>query len=339
VPSISSWRDLLKEVISDPPEKERIAREMNINPATLVRWSQGISQTPRPHKLRQLVAAFPAQHRALLDELLQDDYSELQESKAVPESDQIDYGFLRQFWETRASTSIPLQFWALSGKVLQNALRQLDPASLGLAITVAQLMPLCDQGVSRSLREVTGLATPPWPRDMEHYTMFLGLHSLVGYSVSHWQPSFIDDLREKESFLPIYRTDYEISAAAIPIIYANRMAGCLLLSSTQPGYFRPEGRRSLIKDYAQLLACAFQPDEFFEADQIKLHLMPPLEDQQPFFLALQQKVSTVMKNSILSGKPLTRRQAEDVVWRQIEEELLRLALERHEHTDANNGEK
>jgi hypothetical protein len=31
MPSVSSWRDLLKEVISDPNEKERIAREMSVN--------------------------------------------------------------------------------------------------------------------------------------------------------------------------------------------------------------------------------------------------------------------------------------------------------------------
>lgn len=336
MPSVSSWRDLLKEVISDPNEKERIAREMNVNPATLGRWAQGISQTPRPQKLRQLVAAFPAHQRTLLDELLRREYSQFQEGEAPPESDQIDYEFLRQFWETRASTPAPLQFWALSGKVLQNALRQLDPAPLGMAITIAQLMPLSAQGISRSLREVAGLATPPWPRDMEHYVMFLGLHSLVGYAVSHWRPAFIDDLREKETFLPIYRTEHEISAAAVPIIYANRMAGCLLLSSTQPGYFHPEGRRSLIQDYAELLATAFQPAEFFEADQIKLHLMPSLEEQQPFFLALQQRVNAIMKHSLQDEEPLTRRQAEEVVWRQIEEELLHLALQGGEHTDADH---
>src|SRR5947209_4489349 len=122
MPSVSSWRDLLKEVISDPNEKERIAREMNVNPATLGRWAQGISQAPRPQKLRQLVAAFPAHQRALLEELLRRDYSQFQDGEIAPESDQIDYGFLREFWDTRASTPISLQFWALSGKVLQNAL-------------------------------------------------------------------------------------------------------------------------------------------------------------------------------------------------------------------------
>lgn len=57
--STPSWRDLLKDVISDAVERERLAKAMDVNPLTLSRWAQGVSTTPRPQKLSQLVQAFP----------------------------------------------------------------------------------------------------------------------------------------------------------------------------------------------------------------------------------------------------------------------------------------
>ena len=47
-----SWRDLLKVIINDTHEKQRIASELGLNPVTLVRWTtQDID--PRPQNLRR----------------------------------------------------------------------------------------------------------------------------------------------------------------------------------------------------------------------------------------------------------------------------------------------
>ncbi len=107
----SSWRDLLKDVISDAVERERIAKAMDVNPLTLSRWAQGVSTTPRPQKLSQLVQAFPIQHRALLSELLQREYGALPKLDATDnEPERIDYAFIQNVWETRATTPERLLF-------------------------------------------------------------------------------------------------------------------------------------------------------------------------------------------------------------------------------------
>src|SRR5262249_50542655 len=122
-----------KEVIRDPAELYRLAGAVGIHAVTLSRWAQGISTTPRLQKLHLLVQAFPMHHRALLAELLQREYGHFQEQQVSPDGQgQIDYEFIRQVWEARATTPAHLQFWTLSRKILESALRQFDPQRMGM---------------------------------------------------------------------------------------------------------------------------------------------------------------------------------------------------------------
>src|SRR5258708_35653110 len=52
----STWRELLRQLIRDPREKQRIATELGINAATLVRWVHNETD-PRPQNLRELLRA------------------------------------------------------------------------------------------------------------------------------------------------------------------------------------------------------------------------------------------------------------------------------------------
>jgi hypothetical protein len=151
---------------------------------------------------------------------------------------------------------------------------------------------------------------------------FLGAESLAGYVTSCCRSEFIDDLQSQTTFLPVYQTEYEMSTMACPIMYANRVAGCLLFSSTQPRYFQAEARRTLINDYAHLLAPAFQPAHFFAPEQIELQIMPPLEAQQAMFATFQQRVNALMTEAYHASRLLPRLQAEELAWQQIEGELL-----------------
>jgi hypothetical protein len=99
----------------------------------------------------------------------------------------------------------------------------------------------------------------------------------------------------------------------------------LLFSSTQPAQFRSEGRRSLSKDYAQLLAQVFPPDEFFELTQIQLWEMPPPHIQDKTLATFQQRVNILMKEAYTMQQGLTRSQIEQQVWQEIEEELLEIS--------------
>jgi len=323
----SSWRDLLKEVISDATERSRLAKAIGIHAVTLDRWSQGTSKVPRPHRLYQMVQVFPTQYQGLLIELLQQEYSDFQYPEAADQSQKIDYAFIQQIWEARATTPTHLQLWTLGGKILESALRQLDPQRRGMSITVALCMPPCTYGRSiRSLHEITGLGSPPWPPNLESYLLFLGAESLAGYVVSHGRIAFINDLSTPNMLLPTYRVEYEVSAAACPIMYANRVAGCLISSSTQLAHFASEERRSLLQDYTQLLTPVFPTDYFFEPRQIELQLMPPPQVQYTKFVAFQQRVNMLMKEAYHNASQfLTRPQVEQQVWQQIEEELLRIS--------------
>jgi transcriptional regulator with XRE-family HTH domain len=325
--SLPSWRDVLKQVLSDAGERERLAKAVGVSPVTLQRWSSGESISPRPYNLQLLLRAFPPHLQAAFAELVRQEYGALPDRESLDVPEQIDYLFLRQYWETRATTPAVLLFWALTGNILQNALRQLAPQGVGLALTVAQAMPPAPGGLIRSLREVTGLGSPPWPTDLEHHMQFLGAESLVGYVASHCRAEYIDDLREQVTFLPLYRTEYEASAMACPILYANRIAGCLLCSSNQPGYFRPPARRALIEDYAQLLAAAFHAEQFFAPEQLELQLMPSRKVQQAAFATFQKRVNELMKEAFQTSRLLTRQQAEQEVWQQVEEELLHSVVE------------
>lgn len=321
----SSWRDLLREVISDPTELYRLAASVGVHALTLSRWSQGVSAAPRPQKLRLLARAFPVRHQALFMELLQREFGPFQELGISDGQEQIDYEFIQHIWEARATTPAHLQFWTLSGKILESALRQFDPQRMGMSIVIAQLMPPSAHGSIRSLREVAGVGNPPWSPNLEHGLRFLGAETLAGSVVSHACPEFLDDLRVQPQALRTSYEEHEVSAAACPIMYANRVAGCLLFSSTQPAQFRSEGWRTLIKDYAQLLAQVFPPDHFFELAQVQLWLMPPPEIQYRTLATFHQRVNVRMREAYTTSQTSTRTQIEQQVWQQIEEELLEIS--------------
>ena len=316
-----SWRDLLKRIIDAPGERERIANEIGVRSITLDRWIAGTSK-PRMQNLRQLQHALPKVHKDQLTLLMEEEHIDLTDPETSEPPDEIDYQFIRQVLETRATAPSNLLFWTLCRKVILHALRRLDPERNGMAITLVQCMPVSSEGKVRSLRESMGVGTPPWPGDLEHQSMFLGAESLAGYVVTNCRQAAINDLRINTTFLPAYQVEYEVSALAHPIMYTNRIAGCLLLSSTQADYFLSESRLALISDYTQLLALAFSPEQFIQSEHIELRLMPPVKMQRELFATFPQRVITEMKSH-----NITRAAAEQIVWQHFEEELIHTVVE------------
>ena len=317
-----SWRELLKDLISNPVERERIAGETGVHPFTLQRWANGEAK-PREQNLRRLLMALPQQYQDQFRALLEEDSSLLGPLREDTLLSELPPALFNEVLETRASTPDLLRFWAMSRQVLQHALRHLDPEHMGMVITVVRCMPPTHDGRVRSLRESVGLGNAPWKSDLEPKALFLGAESLAGHATVAGYFEQISDLRTHEGFLPAYQTDYEVSAAACPIMYAQRVAGCLLLSSTQPGHFLAEVRRELIRSYANLLAPAFEPEEFYPVDRIALAVMPPLEVQRSYFANFQQRILKLMKETAQTEHPLTIMQAEQLAWQQVEAILLR----------------
>jgi hypothetical protein len=245
----------------------------------------------------------------------------------IDTSDQeIPYKFIMEVLEARASIPDLLRFWSITRLVLQQALKQLDPERVGMAITVVRCMPPRD-GKIRSLRESVGLGSPPWGGDLEEKALLLGAESLAGHVTVSCRMEQIGDLKANKTFLPAYQVEHEVSAVACPIMHACRVAGCLLLSSTQLDYFVPEARLSLVRGYAYLASLAFTPDEFYNPDQIALHIMPPPVRQQPYFDGFRQRVLQRMQSSSNGSQLLASTEAEQIEWQYIEEQLLSLPLE------------
>jgi transcriptional regulator with XRE-family HTH domain len=319
-----SWRDMLRDAISEPFERERIARAVGVSSATLIRWSKGIS-SPRPQNLGQLQRAFMTEKHAEFVALLTEEFGPSPEGETPEPSDMIDFSFVRQIWEVRAMTPEHLLFWTLCRKVLEHASRQIDSARAGVMISVVQCVP-SRTGKVHTLRETIRYGTEPWSADLSSSSLFLGGDSLAGYAVSYGRMQIVDDLREQNvGFLPLTPLTpekHEVSAAAHPIFYASRIAGCVLFFSTLPGYFHSDAQRSLIADYTHLIAQAFKVEQFYPLEQIALQVMPPLEVQQAKFSTFQQRVTDLMKEAYQASHMLTRSQAEELVGQQFAEELL-----------------
>ena len=92
----------------------------------------------------------------------------------------------------------------------------------------------------------------PGQTDLEHDVLFLGQESLSGYTVEVRHIVCNDNLRQSKTF-PAVQDTFEVSAAAHPIRFEGKIAGCLLASSTQPSYFSSQ-RLNLLATFSDLVS-------------------------------------------------------------------------------------
>lgn len=319
-----TWRTLLGTILQDLQERQRIATELGMNPMTLIRWANNETK-PRVQNLQQLLRALPGKYRQSMIELLTIEFPEIalvvKNSMDEDSSQEIPSEFYTRVLRAHATTPRQQRFWSISNLILQQALGQLDSNQLGMEITVAQCMPPCNASKVRSLRERIGRGTKPWNTNVEQRVMFLGIESLAGYALTTLRQLVIQDRSERQNLFPGSWVEYEESAVACPITYEGRVAGCLLVSSTQPGYLLPF-RQQLIQNCADLLVLAFVPEEFYASEEIELYPMPPPQVQVGHFSHLRQRISDVMLESYKNQRPINVLEAEQIVWQQIEKEFL-----------------
>ncbi len=320
---VRTWRALLGELIHDPRERQRIANELSINQVTLNRWVRGES-SPRPQNLLRLLLALP-KYRETMRELIEAEFPnfstfEREEGLMWDESISIPAAFYKRVLHTLPVLPHVLRFPSLCDLILQQAIEQLDPNRLGMAIIVTCCMPPSST-IVRSLRERTGRGTSPWQRDLEQQAILLGAESLAGHVVSSGHLEANQRLREQFGVVFGYRGNQEESAVAAPIMHLGKIAGSFLVSSTQPDYFLP-ARCALIESYAELVALTFDPEDFYDPKSIQLASFPPSEVQLPYFFTFSQQVAQTMIQAQRSGKSLNILEAQQAVWQQIEEKLL-----------------
>ena len=318
-----SWRDLLGEIISDPQEKQRIAQILKINPVTLSRWCSSTTK-PRYDNIRLLLEALP-HYQAQFAEFLADDFPQLFNDLKVQEDDipEIPSAFYGRILNAYTSSPPILRSSTIDILILQQILAHIDPTQQGLSAIIIQCMPPNQHSRVLSLRKTYGRGTLPWINH-DYQTQFFGAESQVGQAVVSGHPIVVQCRCEKSRLFPSQLIAQEESSVAYPILQADRTAGCLLIICKQPHYFS-QMRLDLVKYYADLLALAFEPDEFYDLTQIELGIMPEGNLQQPLLTRFQSRVTQKMIQSA-QHHPLTRPQAEILVWQELEQELLALTL-------------
>jgi len=311
------WRELLAKIIKDSHEKQRVANELGVSVITLTRWVSGES-TPRPHNLRLLLKALPEHRKALLETFPEEISLSVDEKVEGEDTGQeIPSVFYARVLNAHCNLPRILHFSSICDVILQQALKQLDPNRVGMEITVVQCMYPSLNGKIRSLRESLGRGTPPWNRELEQRTLFLGAESLSGYVVSSGRPLAVPSRQQGLNLFPVQWVEWEESAIAYPIMIADQIAGCLLVSSTQPDYFLSQARQKLVQQYAELLLVAFEPANFYDLGSVDLGRIPPYEQQRSHLNNFRQRVADVMIRQRVDVV-----QAERIVWQLIEDELL-----------------
>lgn len=318
-----SWSELLSQMVEDPQEKQRIAQEIGVNPLTLSRWIKGESQ-PRIRSLHRLVQVLPRQ-RDLLVRLLEKDFPGFSTDISPSVSQEVLTTIPPTFYDTvlraRALTPESLRLTNVGHLVLQQIMQHLDPDRLGLATIVVLCLPPSEGQQVRSLRETLSLGTAPWPRDLGASAILLGSESLAGYAAIQGRIVARQSLENDAERSPGYGGPWGKSAAAAPIMLAGRIAGSLLVSSTQPHYFVPP-YRTLVQSYADLFGTLLNPEDFYDLSRIELGWLPPYEVQVTYFPWLRQRALQIMARSLGKKPPVTYPRAEQMAWQEFEQRLL-----------------
>jgi transcriptional regulator with XRE-family HTH domain len=319
--TVRGWRELLGQATRNTQEKHRLAREVGIKPITLKRWVSGESR-PRVENIRRLARALPAGLSERFLSLVGAEFpSLLQENAAqaqiVPE---ISADLYAQVMQTYAQTPPSLAYNALYELIFSHALEHLDPEKRGMSLLLVGCVPAVEGQKVRCLRQLRGMGTPPWERDLSRKTLFLGSESVAGSVVMSYHGALLSS-REFTVVTPAHWTDYEQSAIASPILRQTRVAGALLASSVRPHYFN-RAHQSLLDLYAHLAVLLFRPEEFYEPAAIALGAMPAPVRQVALVENFEQRVSLVLEQTRQQGMVLTIQQARQCAWQDIAEELL-----------------
>lgn len=316
-----NWRALLRRALGKTQEKQRVADLLGVSSVTLTRWING-DVRPRPQSLLPLLNALPGYRTALLP-LLKAEYGDAFDELGIVDDtpEEIPSSFYQRVFHAYGELQPPMRTWSMCDLILQQALRQLDPNRVGMEITVVRCMYHTEKCKVRSLRETMGRGTPPWSNELRRPPMLLGAESLVGYVVTSGHPVTIQNAEEEQSPYPARWMEGERSAAAHPITRGTGIAGCLHVSCAQANYFTP-GNQALIRSYAELMALAFEADEFYRHEDIQLYVMPSYEIQKKAFASFRQRVSQALIQAAREHVHMDIVQAEQLVWQQIEDELL-----------------
>lgn len=324
-PTSHSWRELLGQLTERPAERQRAAEALGVTPYTITRWVNGESE-PRFHNLKRLPEIFPA-YQQRLSELVQAELTPTLPSIAalapVPARTPVPAEFLVRLLSAYAHISGPFRAWSMRTLVLQEAVTHLDADRVGMQISLVQCVPPQAGEAVRSLCVRLSIGTPPWESGVRDRLLFLGAESLCGWMLGRGQPAVVEDLHDWAGNWPVPETPgREQAAASWPFLREGKLAGCLLVVSTQHTFLTVSRLESL-EVYANALALSFRDEDFVPLHQILLHELPhSLEAEEKRWLTrMQGQIRRVRREQEYC---LSEFAAERLVFHQLEDDALGL---------------
>ena len=319
----STWQEFLAELITDTHERKRLAATLSVQPITLTRWAKGIAQ-PREQNLLNLLHALSPAHRQTFLHLVLVDFPHLTSVETVeaPAFETVPSEFYAQILQAHTKLPALLSHQTIQDLFFQQTIAHLDPKRSGMSISLATCVRPLEGHVIRSLRDIGGIGTSPWRRDLEQKTILLGAESLAGYALTQFRCVVVPN-RTDPTRVPVHWTEHEESAVAIPIALHARVCGCLLASSAIPNYFQEDQAAvQLLERYANLATLLFEEKDFYPLNSIQLSFMPAYDVQRPAFQQVGQRVLQKFRLAQVRGEQCTLEQARHQVWREIEEEFI-----------------
>ncbi|HYU75969.1 MAG TPA: hypothetical protein VEL31_25125 [Ktedonobacteraceae bacterium] len=321
-----TWRDLLGKIVNDPYERQRIADIVGVNPITLTRWANGKSK-PRQENLRPLLEVV-SQYSSEIARLIALEYPQFFDDGAEAKDalSGIPATFYARVLHTYTTTPPILRASTISALIMQQLLSHLDPSGIGIIVIVSQCVRPPRERKVRSVRITQYRTTMHFESYLEHQTIFLGAESQAGIALGSGHPSIIQNETDMFRMFPTHHFAPNKSAVAYPVLLDCRAAGTLYIASVQNNFFSL-AHQNLISNYADLMTLAFEPEDYYDLQEIELGIMPPFRMQQPLLSKFQKRVTQQMLVAEQKRYPLTRTQAEERVWQELEEEFFYIALD------------
>ncbi len=271
----SPFSELLSAILRrDRSEIGRVARELDVAENTVYRWMNGSSE-PRPAHLKRLPEVLLQYRTDLIRAIDQTFPGTLTITPAgITEVPKDIYCTVLELLTT---VEDDIRFWEISRTIFDYALQHLDADHRGLAITYAKLMPAHPDGI-HSLYETVTKGSYPWPADIETRA-YLGSTTLAGTAAT-FQRMQIWDSQDVANRLQVEVDDFEASACAVPVMRGGCIAGVVVVSSTQPGFFSEPMARQAVNEFTRLLATALPDRDFQSYALLDLRPMPSLKWQR-----------------------------------------------------------
>ena len=319
---LSPFSSLLRQILRhDRMEIARVAQGLDIAEITIYRWMNG-SSVPRAMHLKRLPEVLDGYRNDLRQAINQTFPGVL--DPPSPNVREVKKDIYRRVLELVSTIQEDdARYWQVTQAIFEYALLHLDPDRRGMAITYASLMPAHEDGI-HSLREVAMRGSSPWPFSFESRA-YLGSTSLAGTAATLQRLQTWNNLGEEER-LQVDIDEFERSAAACPVMYAGRLSGVLIASSTQPGFFADAMACQSLYEFSQLMALGLRNENFYSGSLLHLRPMPEVKWQRA-------EIGRTYINRIITyarKHMVSRPEAEKCVLSEMEREFEQLGQSVHE---------